>query len=87
MSRVSLDNAPEMISCFGEMVSFAEVHGFVDDWPSGEEWSCDLADELEYEAIDYLVEKGISFMYGDDYCKTENEWIINWPILNPDDNL
>lgn len=51
------------ITCYGELISFAEDHGFVDTYPDGDEWTEELSDALEEEALDYLKMRKIPFIY------------------------
>ena len=58
-------NGPDKIDCFGDLVDFAEKHGFVDNTPEGE-WSTMIAEALETEAVEFLVEHKIPFVYDGD---------------------
>ena len=46
--------------CFGETLEFAESLGWQDN---EEEWNCEVADALEYDALDFIEKKGFKIVY------------------------
>jgi len=45
---------------FGETLEFAEALGWQDN---EEEWNCEVADGLEYDALDFIEKKGFKIVY------------------------
>ena len=46
--------------CFGETLEFAESLGWQDN---AKEWNCEVADGLEYDALDFIEKKGFKIVY------------------------
>jgi hypothetical protein len=58
-------NKPIFINeCFGETLEFAESLGWQENQElSEQEWNCEVADGLEYDALDFIEKKGFKIVY------------------------
>ena len=48
---------------FGESISFAECLGWTDTYPDGDDWTPEMADACEAEAIEFIEANGFDVLY------------------------